>query len=100
MLPNLFVKRTLRQHEWDKRRANSVSYTLTPSASIPQRYRKDVAIQQYLREHTDIPVPSFSQTFEDDGAMYFASQFVDGVMMRELPEDDKKIVQKELDRHL
>lgn len=63
---NLFIKRTMRRHEWQKM---SRTWVVTPSVSIPQRYRNDVAIQQYLRERTNIPLPAFAQTFEDDGAM-------------------------------
>lgn len=51
---NLFIKRTMRRHEWQKM---SRTWVVTPSASIPQRYRNDVAIQQYLRERTNIPLP-------------------------------------------
>jgi hypothetical protein len=94
---NLFIKRTMRRHEWGKLSHN---WTVTPSASIPQRYRNDVAIQQYLRERTNIPLPAFTQTFEDDGAMYLVSQLVEGVGMNELPEEDRRVVQKELQQHI
>ncbi|KAK4135082.1 hypothetical protein BT67DRAFT_441514 [Trichocladium antarcticum] len=66
----------------------------------PQRYQNDVAIQQYLRERTNIPLPAFTQAFEDDGAMYLVSQFVEGIGMGELPKEDQQLVQKELHRHI
>lgn len=94
---NLFIKRTMRRHEWQKM---SRTWVVTPSASIPQRYRNDVAIQQYLRERTNIPLPAFAQTFEDDGAMYLVAEFVEGVGMNELPEADRRVVQKELQQHI
>ena len=66
---NLFVKRTLRKHEWGKHSNGKQTWTAVPSASMPQRYRNDVAIQEYLRQRTNIPLPAFTQTFEDDGAI-------------------------------
>lgn len=97
-LPHLFVKRTLRRHEWiDLPRGGVVQ----PTAAMPQRYRTDAAIQRYLREHTNIPLPSFVQTFEDDGAVYLTMEFMSGaVQMDELPEADRKVVEKELRVHL
>ncbi len=94
---NLFIKRTMRQHEWQKM---SRTWVVTPSASLPQRYRNDVAIQRYLRARTNIPLPAFAQTFEDDGAMYLVAEFVEGVGMNELPEEDRRVVQKELQQHI
>jgi hypothetical protein len=96
-LPRLFVKRTLRRHEWSDLGDN---YILTPSAALPQRFRTDVAVQQYLRERTNIPLPAFASAFEDDGAMYLVMEFVQGVRMDELSEEDQKVVEKELLQHV
>lgn len=73
---------------------------VTPSAALPQRFRTDVAVQQYLREQTNIPLPAFVSTFEDDGAMYLVMEFVEGVGMNELPEKDRGVVEKELQQHM
>ncbi|KAK3302809.1 uncharacterized protein B0T15DRAFT_487799 [Chaetomium strumarium] len=82
---NLFIKRTLRKHEWTELSSDTVA---EPSAALPQRFRTDVAVQQYLRERTNIPLPAFASTFEDDGAMYL------------LPEEDRRVIEKELQQHM
>ncbi|KAL2187932.1 hypothetical protein L209DRAFT_772336 [Thermothelomyces heterothallicus CBS 203.75] len=55
---------------------------------------------QYLRERTNIPLPAFASAFEDDGAIYLAMEFVQGVRMDELSEDDQRVVEKELLQHV
>lgn len=67
---------------------------------MPQRFRTDVAIQKYLRERTNIPLAAFATVFEDDGAMYLATEFVRGVSTQDLSEDDRKVVEKELQDHV
>ncbi len=94
---NLFIKRTMRRHEWTKL---SHDFFVTPSAALPQRFRNDVAILQYLRERTDIPLPAFQCTFEDDGAMYLITEFVEAIGMNKLSEEDRKVVEKELLQHI
>ncbi len=96
-LNNLFIKRTLRKHEWLELESGLV---VRPSGAMPQRYRIDVAVQKYLREHTNIPVPAFATTYEDDGAMHLAEEFVPGVQMDELTDGERKVVEKELLQHL
>lgn len=93
----LFIKRTLRRHEWTEL---GHDFSVTPSAALPQRFRNDVAILQYLRERTNIPLPAFQCVFEDDGAMYLVTDFVEGVGMNKLSEEDRKVVEKELLRHV
>lgn len=77
-----------------------MAVVVTPSAALLQRFRTDVAVQQYLRERTKIPLPAFVSTLEEDGAMYLVIWFVEGVGMNELPEKDRKVVQKELQQHI
>ncbi len=96
----LFIKRTLRKHEWGKHSNGKQTWTAVPSASMPQRYRNDVAIQEYLRQRTNIPLPAFTQTFEDDGATYLVSQRIEGAGMYELSLEDRKVAQKELDQYI
>lgn len=94
---NLFIKRTMRRHEWTKL---SHDFFVTPSAALPQRLRNDIAIMQYLHERTNIPLPAFQCTFEDDGAMYLITEFVEGVGMNELSDEDRQVVEKELLQHI
>ncbi|KAK3897176.1 hypothetical protein C8A05DRAFT_39279 [Staphylotrichum tortipilum] len=55
---------------------------------MPQRYRTDAAVQKYLREHTNMPLPTMTTCFEDDGAICLAMEFLPGVQMDDLPEAD------------
>lgn len=96
-LPQLFFKRTLRRHEWTDL---GDAFLVQPTATMPQRYHTDVAVQAYLREHTAIPLPTMTTCFEDDAAMCLAMEFLPGVQMDELPEADRQIVAAELSHHL
>jgi hypothetical protein len=93
---NWFMKRTLRKHEWQ----SVGDRTLVPPSSYPQRWKTDAAILRYLREKTDIPLPAAECAFEDDGAFYLQTQFVEGVSMRELSEKEKDVVMKEVEQHV
>lgn len=92
-----FMKRTLRPHEWQ---SNSKNVVIVPPTTYPQRWKTDAAILRFLRKKTNIPLPPVECTFEDDGAFYFQSQFVEGVSMRELEHKDKEVVMKEVEQHV
>lgn len=94
---NWFMKRTLRQHEWQTA-PNGV--LIVPPTTYPQRWRTDAAVLRFLRQETNIPLPRTECTFEDDGAFYFQSEYVDGVGMNELKEEEKSIVMRELEEHV
>ncbi|KAF4462084.1 kinase-like domain [Fusarium albosuccineum] len=47
--------------------------------------------------HTDIPVPTVYCHFEDDGAYYLITEYIEGVSMSELPEEQKAVVREELE---
>lgn len=90
-----FIKRTLRRHEWI-----TTANGWTPSACLPQRWKTDAAILAFLREKTNIPLPTLQHTFEDDGAFYFSTELVPGISMSELAEEQKQVVTKELLEHV
>jgi len=92
-----FMKRTLRQHEWQSV-ANGI--TVIPPTTYPQRWKTDAAILRFLRQKTNIPLPRSECTFEDDGAFYFQSEYVEGVSMKELKEEEKEVVMQELEDHV
>lgn len=94
---NLFIKRTLRRHEWQTASNGAV---VVPPATYPQRWKTDAAILRYLHEKTDIPLPRLQCTYEDDGAFHHCTGYVEGVSMTALGEDEKRTVMKELSRHL
>ncbi|KAI0429904.1 hypothetical protein F5Y09DRAFT_309098 [Xylaria sp. FL1042] len=91
------IKRTLRSHEWQ----STIDGTLAiPPTTYPQRWKTDAAILVYLREKTNVPLPRLQSVFEDDGAFYHSTEYVDGVIMSELTEEKKQVVTKELLQHV
>lgn len=93
---NSCVKRTLRRHEWQ----SIEGVLMIPPATYPQRWKNDFAMLRYLREETNIPIPPLQCLFEDDGAFYHCTEYVEGVSMTELNEEGKQVVMKELSQYL
>lgn len=91
------IKRTLRPHEWF---TVGDGITVVPPTTFPQRWRTDAAIVQYLGDKTAIPLAPVQCLFEDDGAFYHCTEYVPGVNMAELSDDDKRVVEVELLNHL
>jgi len=94
---NLCIKRTLRRHEWQSAINGALA---VPPTAIPQRWKTDAAILQYLSKTTNIPLPRFQCIFEDDGAFYHCTEYVPGVSMKKLSEDEKRVVMEELQQHV
>ncbi|KAJ2893239.1 protein kinase-like protein [Zalerion maritima] len=94
---NSCIKRTLRRHEWQTNLRGDV---VIPPRSYPQRWKTDAAVLQYLSIRTDIPLPRFQCAFQDDGAFYHLTEYVPGVAMNELNESQKRVVEKEVLRHI
>jgi hypothetical protein len=93
-LGNSCMKRTLRRHEWQSH--PKTGRLVVPPASYPQRWKTDAAILQFLAERTDIPLPHLQYACEDDGAFCLATEYVEGVSMSELGEEEKRVVIQEL----
>ncbi|KAB5536139.1 kinase-like domain-containing protein [Coniochaeta sp. 2T2.1] len=90
-----FIKRTLRPREFR---------TGHRGLHIP-RFRKESVMNEaeslrYIRHHTNIPVPTVYCDFEDEDAYYLVTEYVQGVSMSRLTEDQKAVVRKELQGHL
>ena len=49
---------------------------------------------------TNIPVPAVHCGFEDDGAYYLITEYIEGVGMNELTEDQREKVSIEVEQHL
>jgi tRNA A-37 threonylcarbamoyl transferase component Bud32 len=82
-----FIKRSLRPKELP---------TGYRGLHIP-RFRKEslmneAASLRYIRQHTVIPVPTVYFDFEDDDAYYLITEYVEGVSMSRLTEDQKAAV--------
>lgn len=90
-----FIKRSLRESEY----FHGI-YGICVPALNKERLQNEAECLRYLRSNTDIPVPTVYADFEDDGAYYLITEYIQGVDMFELPQEKKDIVKQELDRHL
>ena len=90
-----YTKRTLRKHEF-----KMGHYGLyTPRLSY-ERLQNEAACLRFVADMTNIPVPEVFADFEDDGAFYLVTRYIDGVLMNDLPEDDKATINRELENYL
>jgi hypothetical protein len=64
-----------------------------------ERLLNEAEALQFVRQHTDISVPAVNCHFEDDGAYYLISEYIEGVSMSELSEEQKVVVRQELEIH-
>ncbi len=90
-----FVKRSLRPKEF----LTGVKGLHVPRLGV-ERLKNEAEALRYIRQHTDIPVPMLYSDFEDDGAYYLITEYVEGVNMRDLADDQKAVVRQELEGHL
>jgi aminoglycoside phosphotransferase len=91
-----FVKRTLRRSEWI---TTSTGKLVVPSTTLWYRLENEAACLEYLAG-TSIPVPALRGVFQDDGAVYLMTQYVDCTPMSEIDPVDKEVVIKELEQHI
>jgi aminoglycoside phosphotransferase (APT) family kinase protein len=93
---NSFIKRSLRPSEWQTTWAGTVH---VPRMNNEKLLNEGAALD-YIRRHTNIPVPTLHACFEDDKAVILVTEYIEGVGMNELDEKQKKIVTAELEGHL
>ena len=91
----IFVKRSLRPCEWQT--TKGTIYVLRQGR---ERLRNEAACLRFIKETTNIPVPKLYCQFEDADAVYLIMEYIEGVDMDELGEDEKKVVAEELELHL
>lgn len=91
----VFIKRSLRPSEFR---------TGYRGLHVPrlgkERLRNEGESLQFVRQHTDVPVPIVHNHFEEDGAYYLITEYIEGVSMSELPEEKKAVVFEELESQL
>ena len=92
---NTFIKRSLRPTEWQKHGG----YMHVPLFNA-ERVLNEGACLQLVADKTDIPVPKVHACFEDDGAAYLVTEYVEGISMADLDEGQKGVVTAELETHL
>ncbi|KAH6675108.1 kinase-like domain-containing protein [Halenospora varia] len=92
---NAFIKKSLRPREFR---------TGYQGLHVPrvgkERLLNEAVSLRYIREMTNIPVPTVYCDFEDDGAYYLVTEYISGVSMSELQEEEKSTVSKEVNQHL
>lgn len=91
---NTWVKRSLRPHEWQKQNG----YMHVPLFNM-ERILNEGACLLFLAQ-TGIPLPKSLACFEDDGAAYLVTEYVDGVGMDDLDAESQAVVTEELQRHI
>lgn len=92
-----FVKRSLRPSEWQ---INPVHGNFCVPRFGNERLLNEAASMQFIATNTNIPVPKLLSCFEDDNAVYLITEYIEGVAMSELSEEERKVVEKELEGHL
>lgn len=91
----IFFKQTLHRSEW---MTTSTDILVIPSITLRYRLENEAACLNYLAG-TSILVPALRGIFQDDGAVYFMTEYVDGVPMSKLGPTDKEVAIKELEQH-
>lgn len=92
----VFIKRSLRPREY---RINQRDEPHVPRLN-PERIKNEADALRFIREHTDIPVPTVYADFEDDEAYYLVVEYIKGTCMVDLSEQNKKVVCQELVGHV
>lgn len=96
-LGDTFVKRNLRPKEWQQN-------PHTGETHIPrlgrERLLNEAAAMQFIANNTTIPTAKLHACFEDDGAVYLVMEYVEGRGMHELEEEERQVVEKELENYL
>ena len=94
---NTFVKRSLRTTEWQ---LNPVRGIVHVPWQGHERISNEAAVMQFIANNTNIPIPKLHCSFEDDGAVYIIMEYVEGVTMDQLTNEQRKVVEQELDTHI
>ena len=91
-----FIKRSLRLSEFKK--------NIRGDVHVPRlgkdRLRNEADTLQFIRRISNIPVPTLYAAIDIDDSFVVITEYVDGVNMSDLSEDEKQIVQKEINQHL
>ncbi|KAJ5803356.1 uncharacterized protein N7503_005806 [Penicillium pulvis] len=93
---NFFIKRSLRPEEY---LINNRGETIIPRLG-KERLQNEAAALHYIRNTTDIPVPSLYGAFEIDNSFMVIMEHINGIQMAKLSDEQKVIVTKEVEQHL
>ncbi|KAF4448115.1 protein kinase-like protein [Fusarium austroafricanum] len=90
-----FIKRSLREKEY-----HQGPYGPCIPHLSKERLQNEAECLRFIHSNTNIPVPAVYADFEDDGAYYLVTEFIQGVEMNDLPMEKKNLVGEELKQHL
>lgn len=93
---DVFIKRSLRRDEWKITHQGTIH---VPRLG-PERLLNEAAAMRFVAEKTSIPVPRLICCFEDDNVVYVIQEYVKGVSMANLKEEQKETVKAEICEHL
>jgi hypothetical protein len=82
------LKRSLRENEYQ---ILSNGDPFVP-VLVVERLKNEAACMRYLRAHTDIPIPKLLDIYEKNGSYYLWMEFIDGVEMCELTNEEQSRV--------
>ena len=82
------LKRSLRENEYH---ILSNGDPFVP-VLVVERLKNEVACMRYLKAHTDIPIPKILDMYEKNGSYYLWMEFIDGVEMCELTNEEQSRV--------
>ncbi|KAL3480370.1 kinase-like domain-containing protein [Aspergillus californicus] len=93
---SLFIKRSLRPSEY----MTTTRGTLHIPRLGKERLQNEAKSLRFIKRATNIPIPTVYGAFEIDDSFYLITEYIRGVSMISISEDQKKIVQIELRQHL
>ena len=94
-IEDIFIKRSLRPKEF------KTGYRgLYVPRLAKERLVNEAAALRYVSKNTNIPVPKVYCDFQDDEAYYLIMEYVQGVSMSDLKDEQKRIVEEEIKLHL
>lgn len=91
------VKRSLRPSEWQY---SPFGGSLCIPRLGKERLLNEAAALRFITKNTNIPVPKLYGCFEDDGAVYLVTEYIDGVNMADLTPEQRKVVEVELEGYI
>ena len=94
---NTWIKRSLRPSEWQ---IDPFAGTLVVPRFEMERIFNEAAAMKFIAEKTNIPVPKLYGCFGDDGAAYLVMEYIEGVTMNGLDENERKIVETKLEGYI
>ena len=82
------MKRSLRPREFQ----TGVNGLYVPRVGN-ERLANEAATLRFIRENTDVPIPSLICNFQDDESHYIITEWVEGIHMMDIPDEKKTACQ-------